>query len=39
MPSATIAASDVTPAQTEKLFSLEGAKRIGDQLTFRPTLH
>ena len=32
MPSATIAVGDVTPAQPEKLFSAEGAKRIGDQL-------
>ena len=32
MPSATIAVGDVTLAQPEKLFSAEGAKRIGDQL-------
>ena len=33
MPSATIAVGDVTSVQSEKLFSAEGAKRIGDQLT------
>ena len=32
MPSATIAVSDVTQAQPEKLVSAEGAKHIGDQL-------
>ena len=32
MPSARIAVGDVTSAQPEKLFSAEGAKRIGDQL-------
>ena len=32
MPSATIAVGDVTSAQPKKLFSAEGAKRIGDQL-------
>ena len=32
MPSVMIAVGDVTSAQPEKLFSAEGAKRIGDQL-------
>ena len=32
MPSARIAVGDVTPAQPEKLFSAERAKRIGNQL-------
>ena len=30
--SATIVVGDVTSAQPEKLFSAEGAKRIGEQL-------
>ena len=38
MPSATIAVGDVTPAQPEKLFSAEGAKRIGDQLANLPRI-
>ena len=32
MPSATIAVGDVMWALPEKLFSAEGAKRIGNQL-------